>query len=120
MIDKNASYQVIPSIPEVFSGNTWEIVLDLLPFSQYIFLYFTAILYSTYASLFRSSIGPVPSRTGLDFYCSIEESRGFELNQDPIGTDTVANSFDCLKKLLGIITNIRYPQTPSVSLASSI
>ena len=36
MLDKNASYQVIPCIPEVFFGNTWEIILDLLPLTQYI------------------------------------------------------------------------------------
>lgn len=88
------------------------------PLASNTFLYFIAIPCSTYASLFHSWIGPVPSRIGLDFCCSTEEFKAFELNQDRTGTDTVANSFDCLKKLLGIITNIRYPQTASVPSAS--
>lgn len=33
MLDPRASYQVIPSIAEVFSGDVWQIVLDLLPYS---------------------------------------------------------------------------------------
>lgn len=37
MIDPNASYQLIPSIAEIFSEDTTSIIISLLPMSKYLF-----------------------------------------------------------------------------------
>lgn len=34
MLNRNASYQLIPSLPEVFSASSWQIVLNLLHHSE--------------------------------------------------------------------------------------
>jgi hypothetical protein len=39
MLDPHASYQVIPSVPEVFDKSVWDIIVDLLPKTEYIFYY---------------------------------------------------------------------------------
>ena len=109
LIEPGVTYQVIPSITKFYQDSPWLTVVDLLPYSEYIFHY-SVVLFWMFLCLLNIKMGGViGSNIKQDTSSLIEELLELKLKQAKFGRDiTVKSSNFPIRFIVLIKTAIKH------------